>query len=119
MLIKELKKFLKENYEDGIKRQLRDALIQLRIGGQEQLSTLSVLQDFKNRGMQISIEELISLLQDDPMIQDVNREKIVFKSETVDPNTDTENKQVTDEENRSTISSMAKKAAGRRLRTGE
>lgn len=116
MLVKDLKKVLKENYENDIKRELRDALIQLKIGGQQELSTIAVLRDFKAKGMQISIMELINLLKDDPMIQDVNRDKIVFKSEIPEPGAEGEQKEITDEERRNTLKSMSRRALSKRFK---
>ena len=116
MLVKDLQKYLKESYQGDIKRQLRDALVSLKIQGQDKLSTLAVLKDFASRGMEISITELIDLLQDDPMIQDVNREEIVFKKDIPDP-IEGEKKEVTDEEKKSTVKKLARKAIGKKYRT--
>lgn len=119
MLVKDLKKFLKESYQGEIKRQLRDALMSLKINGDERLSTLAVLKDFASRGLKISVTELIDLLQDDPMIQDVNREEIVFKKDIPDPVTNAEKKEVTDEEKKNTVKKLARRAISKKYKTSK
>ena len=116
MLIKDLKKYIAEGYQDEIKRQVRDALISLKIQGEDKLSTLQVLKDFSARGIKISIAELINLLQDDPMIQDINREEIVFAKEIPDPVTNDEKKQVADEEKKNTVKKMARRGIGKKYK---
>lgn len=116
MLIKDLQKYITESYQDDIKRQLRDALISLKIQGEDRLSTVQVLKDFAQRGIKISVTELIDLLQDDPMIQDINREEIVFAKDIPDPVHNPEKEQETDEEKRNSVKRMAKKAISRRFK---
>lgn len=116
MLIKDLKKYIAESYQGEIKRQVRDALISLKIQGEDKLSTVQVLKDFAARGIEISIGELISLLQDDPMIQDISREEIVFSKDIPNPVTNAEKEEVTDEEKKNTVKKLARHAIRKKYR---
>lgn len=77
---------LKETYEDDLKRVLRDALISLKTNGVQQVNTQQILNDFSTRGINISVTELLHLLQGDPLIKDANKDTVVFSQDEPDLN---------------------------------
>ena len=117
MLIKDLKKAIRESYQGDIKRQLRDALVALKIQGNTKVSTLAVLKDFADRGVKIGIAELLDLLDGDPLIQDANREEIIFSQDIPEP--DTGHEEVTDEEKKNTVKRLARRAISKKFRTNK
>lgn len=103
---------LKEAYETDLKRTLRDALVALKIQGVTEVPPQKLMDDFKARGLEIGLPDIINLLQNDPMIKDVNRYKITFNTD--EPNA----KEPTDQEDDSqkTVDQMATAALNKRMK---
>ena len=103
---------LKEGYETDLKRQLRDALVQLKIQGVTEVPPQKIMDDFKARGIEIGLPDVINLLQNDPMIKDVNKYKITFNTDQPDE------KETTDKEaenSEKTVDQMARQALNKRM----
>lgn len=69
---------LEATYIQDIKRSILSSLVALKIQGIHKIDTSQVLKDFAEHNMPISLADLISFLQDDPMISRVNKDFIEF-----------------------------------------
>jgi hypothetical protein len=107
---------LHEAYESDLKRILRDALTSLKIQGVKEVDPKKILTDFQNQGIEISITELLGLLQNDPIVQDANRYKIIFSQD--DPAEEDHNDAGTPDAqaNQQTVSQMAKSALNKSMK---
>lgn len=102
---------LAEGYEDDLSRSVKDALVALKITGVKEVSTQKVLDDFTARGIKISVESLINMLQNDPIISDISKDKIVFgEKDSADATKDMSAKA-----NDQTVSQMANAALKKRM----
>jgi hypothetical protein len=107
---------LKENYEEDLKRVLRDALISLKTNGVQQIKTQQIVTDFSNRGINISTPELLNLLQNDPLIQDANQDVVTFTQDNPDVSASSVDQAAAKaEQDANTIDSMADKALNKRI----
>lgn len=108
---------LKENYEEDLKRVLRDALVSLKTQGVKKINTQQILNDFTSQGINISVTELLHLLQGDPLIQDANQEQVTFSQDVPDLEVNNQefDKKTQAEINADTLDRMSRKALHKRI----
>lgn len=106
-----LYQILVENYDYAVRRAVKDAIVAVKIQGIKELRTQQVLDEFAKQGLPISLEELVNMLSDDPMVSLVNKHVIRFGDEGEDSYANQEVK----DENEATVARLAKKALNNRI----
>ena len=94
--------------EDDMMNNVKDALMYLKMSGESKVPTQIVFNEFKNRGIEISLQQLQTLFPDgNPFIKSVNNQFVEFNTDeqagghgATDPNT---------------VSDLAKKAIDKRV----
>lgn len=104
------KQLLELSYNEQIGRAVKDALVAIRIRGIDKIKTQQVLDEFKQQGMEISLDELIYLLSQEPMVRNVNADSIEFESPE-NKEYSSKDKQQDDSEK---VSKLAKQALNKR-----
>ena len=117
-LLKDLRKVVREDQndsaaqpgsiEDSMMNNVKDALMFLKMSGETKVPTEVVFNEFKNRGIEISLEELQELFPDgNRFIKSVNNEFVEFDNEHPSAGSGSPDP--------STVSDLAKKAIDKRI----
>lgn len=69
---------IEHSYVSDLKRQIKDALVALKAMGVKEIQTDKVMKEFAQKGIKISLDELIDLVGHEDMIEEINKYKITF-----------------------------------------
>lgn len=108
MKISDLQRYIKENQNEDIQRTVRAALMSLKANNIAEIKTSQVLKDFQSKGINVSLTELLNMIQNDPMISNANKDTISFAKDVEDIQVRANKSK--EEQDKNTISSMAKTA---------
>jgi len=103
--------FIIESNTDQFTDYVNDMLMNLHIQGVNSIPTETLLKSFENEHVLISVDQLIDLLKDNPLIKDANHDTVTFDNSEEHDIIDNDSDNGVD-----TVSQMAQHALNKRLK---